>query len=263
LLVLGHGASQVSYGAIAGRSEIFTPGSCVEVYVDEERVARTLVTFDHSFALQFEVRGDVRRHDVELWLAGVEGEPGLQRYTLSSSTRLAARIAYEEGTTPLVAHTGGVVEFNGWLAPEPLYSSMSDVWLVNWTNGVVRIVDPVPGARVQFSAAVLGQPGDCASPISVHGDEDVVGGCWWPAGSGGCAPGCTEEQIAAGTCVSGTGSCVVPRGCAVLEVDERRSDSPPAELPESISTGRPDAGPLDAGPPDLGPPDFGPDWGLM
>jgi hypothetical protein len=267
LLVVGAGRSQASYGALAGSSQDFVPGACVEVYADGQRVGRTVVTPDQTFALQFPMRGDARDKDLELRLDDLSGE---QRYGLDLPTRSEAHIAYEEGTTPLVARASGLLEFTGWLDPTSRGSEIASVWMVNWSSGAVAGAAPTPPVGEEFTANVPGGRGECASPFSTHGrTEEAVGGVWWPKGGGGCAPPCTQEELLAGTCVSWTGGgwCTGGRGCAILDVDERVSGAPPAELPDEIRTGLPDAGPPDAGPPDLGPvdlgpPDLGSDWGL-
>ncbi len=257
LLVVGEGADTVSYGGIAGRSDAFKPGACVEVYVDDVRIAKTKVTSSGTFAVQFQVPGDARSRRLELRLDDVAGDTN-ERYSLAFPDETAATIEYEPDTTPLLAYAGGRLDFTGSLRASPDALPIDDVWFVNWSNGAVAEVRPTPQFDIPFSASVSGSPGHAAAVVSAHGaNQASTGGCWWPMGGGGFAPRCTAESILAGTCVSfGSGTCT-GRGCDVLDVDERRSSAPPPELPGTIPVTWPDGGPPDAGPPDAGPPDLG------
>lgn len=257
LLVVGEGDGLVSYGGIAGRSDAFEPGACVEVYVDDVRIAKTTVTSSGTFAVQFQVPGDARSRRLELRLDDVAGEND-ERYSIALPDETAATIEYEPDTTPLLAYADGRLEFTGWLRAAPGAEPIEDVWLVNWTTGAVAGVRPTPVFEMPFTASVSGSPGHAAALVSAHGtNEESTGGCWWPMGGGGFAPPCTAESILAGTCVSFGGGTCRGRGCDVLDVDERRSPAPPPEQPDTIPVTWPDGGPPDAGPPDAGPTDLG------
>lgn len=252
-LVHGYGASAVSYGGLAGSSDQYVAGSCVEVFVDGVRVALTYV-WARSFAVQWVAPGDLRDATVIVRFSELRDRAGPQELTLRMPAVSQAEIGYEPVTLPVFADLGRAT-FEGWLTPTPhSEGSITSVLLVNWSTGSVAAAAPVPDFLVPFTARVSGRPGDLVSPLSVHGDSAGLrvhgyGGCWWPRG-GGCRAECSDELLASGAC--DPVPCTGGRGCTVIGVDERHSGTPPPELAQSIPVGRrpppPDTGP----PPDAG-----------
>jgi hypothetical protein len=214
-----------TYGGLASVGR-FPAGACVELFLGEERLARTYVGAGGALALQFLAPG-----------------------ALPDGVELELRV----GTTPLIA-SGARLVFRGSLEPEGAASPLAGVVLVNWTRGGVSTISPRPAFSTTFTASIAGNRGDCGAVIARH-TSGAPGGCWWPRGGGGCAPVCTEEEYRRGACpIGGSGFC--GRGCAVIEVDERTSGIGPPETDRSTPVLPPPPDPLDAGPPpDVGPPD--------
>ncbi|MDQ3036654.1 MAG: hypothetical protein M3Y87_29955 [Myxococcota bacterium] len=256
ILVRDEGTEVVSYGALVARDATLVPGSCVEVFVDGERASRTRVTAERTFAIQFAVSGDLRGRVVELRVEDELGREGGQRYPIELPESTQAELAFEPSTTPVVA-IGGELRVTARLDETEGARPIGSAWLINWAHGTVATVEPAPVSGETFTATIPGARGDCVAVISGHafGDTSSAGGCWWPSGGAGCAPQCTEEEIAAGLCPAPgePRPCTGRRGCVPLEVNERRSTAPPPERVHVIPTGRPDAG-TDGGPGDAGMP---------
>jgi hypothetical protein len=245
-----------SYGAIVTPGGRYPTGACVELFDPTgTRVVRGYAGAEGMFAFQFVVAGDA------------SGQPFLLRVTHERSgfvaeeqlffdTSTRADIAYEPGTTPLIAVGDDTLRFTGWLETVPPPVPIRRAYFVNWTRGTVETVSPPPSLDVPFTHEGFGRRGDCAAIVSRH-EDGVSGGCWWPRGGGGCAPFCTEAEYRAGLCPLSGVPCAGRRGCEIIDVDERRSDGEP-ERDRAIVVEPPPPDPPDAGPRDAGPrPDEG------
>lgn len=253
LLVVRGSGGPITYGGVASVGG-FRAGSCIEVFHGEERVARTFVGPSGSFAVQFVIEGEANG---AFSLRASDEEGGTdERVALTFERVTQAEISYPANTTPLIARADGTLEFNGSLEPG-LGARIESAWMVNWSNGLVASVRPTPPFSSAFTATVPGERGNCAAILSRH--DEGVGGCWWPQGGGGCAPLCTEEDYRSGECETGIDGppCVGRRGCEVLEVEERISDTPPPETARVIPVLPPPPDPPDAGRPDAPLPDEG------
>lgn len=267
LLVVGDGDGRGTHGALVATPGTVPPLSCVALELDGRVLAEATATTAGTFALQFTVAGDARGRRFELTVSPSRGAPG-DRYAVTFSSASAALLSFEPGAAPTVARSDGTIELHAWLAPPPGGGGppIESVAVVNWASGAVASVEPPPALEVPFVGRVPGRPGECVAAISAHDARGgITGGCWWPRGGGGCcAPRCTLEALADGTCrICGTpeepcAPCGRARGCLPLVVDERWVDLPPAEREDTVPAGLPDVGPRDAGPPDVGPADVGP-----
>lgn len=231
----------VTYGAIASLDR-FARDTCIELYLGDERIAHEHATFEGTFALQFVVPGRIDGRDLDLRTTSAEGVT--EHLSLSLTEETGALIDYPEGTTPLIVFDRRL-RFRGSLEGDTS-DPASEAWMVNWTTGAVAPIVPAPAPSADFEATVAGSRGHCASPASLHAGR--AGGCWWPMGGGGCAPYCILEEYEAGMCppAFGGGSCPSGRGCTIIDVDERRSGSPPPETDHAVVTEPPP--PRDGGP---------------
>ncbi len=254
----------ITYGGLASRDR-FGPDACVELFLGGERIAHTYSDGTGQFALRFVIRGDASA-PLELRVTEEHGRGAVTSETFVLPRPSEARIRYPEDTVPVLARSGGRMDFHGRLDPQPDATPIRDVWMINWTRGLASEVEPTPALGAMFTASVAGLPGHCVAVVSQH-DDLGAGGCWWPPGGGGCAyAGCTVDMFLSGECRSEMGVPCTGRGCTFIEVDERRSDVPPPEEGDTIAV--PPLSSIDGGvdapipdapvpdvPPDVPPPD--------
>ena len=253
-VIRGRGAA---YGALIGTAS-FAPGACIEVFDEGRRLAHTNASNTGTFAIQF-AEGEMRDDSIQVRVTAAGLRPA--EYTVHVNARQHAEITYRPGSAPIVASESGSIRMRGTLTDpneRPSFSSppITTAWVTNWSTGVVDRMVPQPVLEVPFEASVPGRAWDPVSPITRHGAQDAIGGCYWPYG-GGYAFGCTQEAWDRGSCRGGpAGPCIQPRGCEPLRVEEPERPAP-FHQEDPIPQGPPNAEPFDAGMPDAGTPDAG------
>lgn len=235
------------WNGVLGMPGAARPGACVSVYRGTRRVAVGNAGPRGAFALQF-VGGGPRlgrssgNHTLEI--AG-------ERFVLEDAEPPEAVIGYEPNSLPLVERPRGVVLFEGELESTSRATTITRAWMYAVDEGVVEELVPPPTLDSPFEARISGGRGHHASVASEH-ESGGAGGCWWPGGGAGITR-CSDEVRARTGCVGESAPCEGLRGCAIIEVEERRSGAPDPEQMRRIEAQDPRPTPPDAGTRDAEP----------
>lgn len=240
-LIHGSG-SYVGFLGVPGQLE---SGQCIELYVGGRRRALTRTGGNGAFYVAVPLATKSYEVPLEMRIDGA-------RYAVHSGGPSVGHISYSAGVVPLQeVDEGGRAHVRADVTPS---SPIARTFTVNQARPFAAVVERFergapPGwwGSAPPPRTMTGVWTEWGTLVTEH--TSGTGGCWWPRG-GGEVIQCSDRQWSIDECRIESVPCVQPRGCAVIQVEERHSGIEPHE-DRSIRVGRP-MGMPDAGPPDAG-----------